>query len=326
MTMDSAASEQEKRGRLASTVGRVFLGTPLIIAAGPWSAGEGPGLTLAVEARAAGALISKTVTLRARAGNPEPTVLAVAGGLLNRIGLRNPGVDEFVAQRLPRLLALPSPLLVSVAAEQPHELGELLDRLEAGTDAARVVGYELNASCPNLEGEPPTPAQLGELLAAARQKTARPLWVKLGYAERSALLARARACADGGADALVATNTVPALALASSEAEARQRQAEAPPFLGGLSGASLHPLALRAVWELTRAQALPVVGCGGVRGLAEALAFFRAGAAAVQLGTALYPPPSGAGEPVLPALQRELAQHLHERGFSSLPEYLQGQR
>jgi dihydroorotate dehydrogenase (NAD+) catalytic subunit len=324
MTMDSAASGQKAAGGLASWVGRLWLGSPLVIAAGPWSAGEAPALTLPAEAQAAGALVSKTVTLRARAGNPEPTVRAAPGGLLNRIGLRNPGVTEFLAQRLPRLLALPAPVLISVAAEQPGELAELLGQLEAGTEEARVVGYELNASCPNLEGEPPTPPQLRELLIAARRQTARPLWVKLGYAERTSLCERARACAEGGADALVATNTVPALAV--SVVGARQLNEESPPFVGGLSGASLHPLALRAVWELTRAQALPVIGCGGVRSLAEALSFFAVGAAAVQLGTALYPPASGAPEPVLPALQRELAEYLQARGVPSLTQYLQGRR
>ncbi len=322
--MGSLTDMETARAGLTSVVGRVTLGSPLIIAAGPWSAGEEPELVAPAEARAAGALISKTVTLRPRAGNPEPTVLAVSGGLLNCIGLRNPGVAEFIAGRLPRLLALPTRVLVSVAAEQPGELAELLVRLEGETAAEQVIGYELNASCPNISGEPPAPPQLHALVAAARQKTGRPLWVKLGYADRSLLGERACACADGGADALVATNTAPALALTGGDsATPRPLDLELSPFLGGLSGAALHPLALRAVWELTRAQPLPVIGCGGVRGLGEALAFFRVGARAVQIGSALYPPATGARAPVLSVLQRELAEHLRERGTSSLVDYLQ---
>ncbi|HRI52962.1 MAG TPA: hypothetical protein PLW65_22560 [Pseudomonadota bacterium] len=307
---------------LASVVGRVTLGSPLIVAAGPWSAGEEEELIAPAEARAAGALISKTVTLKPRAGNPEPTVLAVSGGLLNCIGLRNPGVAEFIARRLPRLLALPTQVLVSVAAEQPGELAELLVHLEGGTAPEQVIGYELNASCPNVSGEPPAPPQLHALVAAARRQTGRPLWVKLGYADRATLGERARACADAGADALVATNTVPALAMSGGSGLSRNQDLELAPFIGGLSGAFLHPLALRAVWELTRAQPLPVIGCGGVRGLGEARAFFRVGARAVQIGSALYSPAIGVRAPVLPALQRELAEYLRDRGSSSLESHL----
>ncbi len=315
MRMDKA------RTGLTIEVGRVTLDSPLIIAAGPWSAGEEPELVAAAEAQAAGALISKTVTLQPRAGNPEPTILAVPGGLLNCIGLRNPGVAEFIARRLPLLLALPTQVLVSVAAEQPGELVELLIRLEGETAADQVIGYELNASCPNLSGEPPAPPQLRALVEAARRQTGRPLWVKLGYADRAVLGERARACADGGADAIVATNTAPALAMSGGDlVAARLRDLQLSPFLGGLSGASLHPLALRAVWELTRVQPqpLPVIGCGGVRGLGEALAFFRVGARAVQIGSALYPPPTGVRAPVLSALRQELEEYLGERGAASL--------
>ena len=313
MRMDKA------RTGLTIEVGRVTLGSPLIIAAGPWSAGEEPELVAPAEAQAAGALISKTVTLKPRAGNPEPTILAVPGGLLNCIGLRNPGVAEFIARRLPRLLALPTQVLVSVAAEQPDELAELLVRIEGETAAEQVIGYELNASCPNLSGEPPAAPQLHALGAVARRQTRRPLWVKLGYADRALLGERARACADGGADAIVATNTAPALAMSGGDSvAARPQDLQLSPFLGGLSGASLHPLALRAVWELTRVQPLPVIGCGGVRGLGEALAFFRVGARAVQIGSALYPSPTGARAPVLSALRRELAEYLGERGSASL--------
>lgn len=255
---------------LAMYAGRVRLRNPLVIAAGPWSSGAEDLPSLAH----AGAIVAKTVTAAAREGNPPPVLCAVPGGHLNRVGLRNPGAHAFAKELLPRILAHGAPVVQSITGQSEAEIEIILEALAP----LPLAGYELNASCPNVPGGQLPADTLQTVLRRARKLTRRPLWVKLSYAPSDLLLQRARICADEGADAITAINTLPALHV--------DRRSGAR-FSGGLSGPSLTLLAQWAVDLLCREQPLPVIAAGGVAGTEQLLAFLSLGASAVQLGSAL---------------------------------------
>ena len=251
-------------------------------------------------ARSLDAFVTKTVTPLPRAGNAPVRIAETDVGMLNSIGLANPGRDAFVAETLPRLRALGVPLWVSVGGFAADEYAETCAALED------VAALELNLSCPNVDDAPETAA---EIVAACRAATELPLYAKLSPATRD-LGEVARAVADAGADGLSLVNTIRGLAL--DERTLRPRLGAA---VGGLSGPALKPVALAAVYTCYRSTALPIVGMGGVRTGRDALELVAAGASAVALGTVLF------ANPEAPArVRRELRQELHALGLGSVED------
>lgn len=257
---------------------------PLLVAAGPWSSGEVSGEPLAFS----DAVVAKTVTAQPRDGNPPPVLrsLGIARaetppGYLNRIGLRNVGAASFVRDRLPQVQRCGRPIIQSFTAQTEAEVETILEQLEP----APLLAYELNASCPNAPSGLLSASTLGMVLRAARKRTQRPISVKLAYQTADDLLGKARLCAEEGADALTAINTMPALDLNAIPLRDDSR------FVGGLSGPGLTPFAQWAVSLLVREQPLPVIACGGISSLTQVLAFGALGAAAVQVGSVLIEDP-----------------------------------
>jgi len=251
-------------------------------------------------ARSLDAFVTKTVTPLPRAGNAPVRIAETDVGMLNSIGLANPGRDAFVAETLPRLRALGVPLWVSVGGFAADEYAETCAALED------VAALELNLSCPNVDDAPETAA---EIVAACRAATELPLYAKLSPATWD-LGEVARAVADAGADGLSLVNTIRGLAL--DERTLRPRLGAA---VGGLSGPALKPVALAAVYTCYRSTALPIVGMGGVRTGRDALELVAAGASAVALGTVLF------ANPEAPArVRRELRQELHALGLGSVED------
>ena len=246
------------------------LRTPLIPAAG----------TLGKEALGGaedvyGAMLPKTVTPRPRAGNPPPRLAEAPSGMINSIGLQNPGLDRFLDD-LDAFHAAGLPLFVSVAGDTAGEFAAMCGAL-AGD--GRISAIELNLSCPNVEHGGGTfcasPSTVGEVVAASVEALggAKPLLVKL---TNDGVVGNAVAAEDAGADAVTVINTLPALVV-----DAARRRV----FLrGGLSGPAIKPVALRAVYEVSRAVNVPVVGCGGVTSGTDVAEFMLAGATAVQVG------------------------------------------
>lgn len=264
---------------------------------------------------AAGAIVAKTITAEPRAGNPPPVLQplpAPGRGFLNRIGLRNPGVTEYVRTQLQVALHSGAPIIQSFTAHTEEEV----ERILAALEPQPLVGYELNASCPNAASGQLDDAVLQAVLRRARRLTKRGIWVKLAYAPAELLRTRARICAEEGADAITAINTLPGLDVHPDPAAAHSCAI----FRGGLSGPALTPLAQWAVDFLCREQPLPVIACGGVRSITEVLAFAALGAAAVQIGSVQLH-----RENTLQRLQRELGRALRRSGvtnFSALGEVL----
>jgi dihydroorotate dehydrogenase (NAD+) catalytic subunit len=254
-------------------------------------------LTAPEVARSLDAFVTKTVTPLAREGNPPVRIAETDVGMLNSIGLQNPGIEAFVDDHLPRLAALGVPLWVSVGGFAAGDYAELCAALD-GYSAIETL--ELNVSCPNVEE---APESVAELVAASRAATALPLFVKLSPAvgDVGELVQAAEAA---GADGFTLVNTIRGLALDSSLAPRLARGT------GGLSGPALRPIALAAVFACRSATALPIVGLGGVATGRDALELVAAGANSVALGTVLFADPDA---PV--RVRRELVEEAARLGF-----------
>jgi dihydroorotate dehydrogenase (NAD+) catalytic subunit len=255
-------------------------------------------LTASETARMFDAFVTKTVTPLPRAGNAPVRIAETDVGMLNSIGLANPGRERFMTEALPRLRELGMPLWVSVGGFSPHEYAATCAVLEG-------VTIELNLSCPNVDEAPESAA---EIVGACRAVTELPLYAKLSPAAWD-ITEVARAVEAAGADGLSLVNTLRGMKL---DADLRPVLGTAA---GGLSGPALKPVALAAVHACFRATELPIVGMGGVASGGDALEFFAAGASVVALGTVLFSDPSAPSR-IRAELDAELAAH----GLSSVEE------
>ena len=261
------------------------------------------------------AYVPKTVTLEPRDGNPPPRLTETAAGMINAVGLQNPGIEAYL-DGLPLLAFVPVPVLVNIGGRRPADYLEVLrrveERLAAGAAGSpQVAGYELNVSCPNVGrgglAIGTAPRETDRLTAAARALTRRLLIVKL-TPNVTDVVAVARAAAGAGADALSLVNTVRALVLDPQTLT---------PFLGnrtgGLSGPAIKPVALRMVWELAGALDTPIIGMGGIACGRDVLEFVACGATAVAVGAANFGGPDVPGRIVA-----ELRAELVGRGLPDL--------
>jgi dihydroorotate dehydrogenase (NAD+) catalytic subunit len=243
--------------------------------------------------------VTKTVTPLPREGNTPVRIAETDVGMLNAIGLANPGIDRFLTRNLPQLEKLAVPLWVSVGGFETDDYADICSRLD---DHAAVGAIELNVSCPNVDAPIDSTTQI---VAAARLATRKPLWAKLSPAV-SDIGEVARAAQAAGADGLSLVNTIRGLTLDSA-----LRPALGPGH-GGLSGPALKPIALAAVATCYRATGMPIVGMGGVRTGLDALEFVAAGAQHVAVGTALFADPGAAVR-----IRIELHAAATERGWNT---------
>ena len=234
------------------------------------------------------ALVTKTVTVAPREGNPPPRLWELPAGLMNSIGLPNKGLERFLAEDLPELAALPVPLIVNVMGFSREEVAALVEAFGA---RAEVAALELNVSCPNVETGlvmGADPWELAALLEHVRPLTAKPLIVKL-TPNASDVPAVARAAEAAGADALSLINTLRGMALEPASGE---------PWLGGttggVSGPAVRAIALAQVHAVAEAVGIPLVGMGGVERGRDALDLLRAGATLVAVGTESFRDPAAA--------------------------------
>jgi dihydroorotate dehydrogenase (NAD+) catalytic subunit len=257
-------------------------------------------------ARSLDAFVTKTVTPEPRQGNRPIRIAETEHGMLNSIGLENPGIEALLSEKLPRLTELGVPIWVSVGGFAAAEYAELCAALD---DRREVATIELNLSCPNVEEAPESAA---EIVAAARSRTTKPLYAKLSPAAAD-VAEVALAVQAAGADGLSLVNTIRGLTL-DDETLLPTLGTET----GGYSGPALKPIALAAVHRCYRATGLPIVGMGGVATGRDALELIAAGATAVALGTVLF-----ADNEAPSRVRAELAQELAARGFER-PEDVRG--
>ena len=273
--------------RLAQELFGAQFQNPVLLAAG--TCGFGQELAEVVDLDGLGGFVTKSVTLEPRRGNRAPRVAEFAGGMLNSVGLANPGLDATRREKLPWIAAhvRRAQVVVSLAGHTVEEFFRLVEGLDA---SAGFLGFELNLSCPNDakrggEAFALDPEAVAEVVSGCRKRTERPLLAKL--APNDPTLGRTvRIATDAGADGLTLVNTVPGLLLLPDTGDP---ELGAGP--GGVSGPALLPIGLRAVEEARRHTSLPLIGVGGVLGPADAVAYARAGAKLVQLGTASFADP-----------------------------------
>ena len=248
-------------------------------------------------ARQLDAFVTKTVTPDPRQGNRPVRIAETDHGMLNSIGLENPGIEALLAEKLPRLQELAVPIWVSVGGFSATDYAELCAALDERDEVAAI---ELNLSCPNVDEAPESAA---EIVTAARSRTNKTLYAKLSPAAWD-VTETATAVEAAGADGLSLVNTIRGLKL-----DERTLQPVLGTETGGYSGPALKPIALAAVHRCYRATGLPIVGMGGIVNGRDALEFIAAGASAVALGTVLF------GDNDAPARVRtELAEELARRG------------
>jgi dihydroorotate dehydrogenase (NAD+) catalytic subunit len=297
---------------LSVSIGDIHLRGPVMAASGTF--GYGTEVPL-LERRALGAMVSKGIFLRPRAGTPPPRIVETPSGMLNAIGLQGPGVEALIRDYAAKWAEWDFPVLVNINGESAAEYGELATRLDG---VPGVSGFEINISCPNDEqgglyfgNDPHAAAAVTE---AVRKRTDLPVWVKLTPMV-SDIGVIARAVESSGADALCAVNTFVGMSMDLNAHKPRLSFRT-----GGLSGPAIRPLAVHLAHQAARAVRIPVIGIGGIMRMEDALEFLIAGCAAVQVGTATFVNPTAIAE-----VHDGLAGYLEAKGFSSLadlPRYL----
>ncbi len=292
---------------LRTEISSLIMPNPTMLASG--ILGSSASMLRKVADSGAGAVVTKSVGLKPSSGYPNPTLIQVDCGLLNAIGLPNPGIHRFT-EEIKDLRDLKIPLIVSVFGFSPEEYAEAAEiACDAGANA-----IELNLSCPHVKG---TGSEIGQdpemvkrVVRLVKGSISRPVFAKL-TPNAASIDALAEAAASEGADAITAINTIRAMAIDIETCM---------PILankfGGLSGAAIKPIAVRCIYEIYRAVDIPIIGCGGIRTWMDAVEFMLAGASAVQIGSAI----SLEGLSVFKSICDGLYAYLERKGFRSVKE------
>jgi len=278
-------------GRLAVTVANLQFRNPILLAAG--TAGYGEELDRVVDLDAVGGIVTKAVSLEPRAGAPEPRVAEFEGGMINAVGLANPGLAEVARRHMPWLATHHGDTrkVYNVVGFATDEFARVVAGLEEASVAhpRGIDGFELNVSCPNVKQGGTEfgadPASLRAVVAGARAKTTRPLFVKLSPT-LSDIAGAARTAVDAGADGISVVNTIPGLVV-----DVERRRPALGFGTGGVSGPAILPVGVLATWKVSRAVSVPVIGVGGIAQATDVIQYVMAGASLVAMGTAVLRDP-----------------------------------
>jgi dihydroorotate dehydrogenase (NAD+) catalytic subunit len=264
---------------LTVKIGKIILKNPVIVSSGTF--GFGVEFEDFFNLNDLGAIIPKGISLKPMLGNPPPRIFETEGGILNSIGLQNPGFQEFIKNKLPYYQKLKTHLIINFFGNTQKEYVELARRFDS---VPGISGLEMNISCPNIKkggivfGTNPQMAY--HLVHAVRKMTPLPLIVKLSPNVTDIAL-MAKSVEEGGADAVSLVNTFRAMAI-----NIHSKKPELGNIIGGLSGPAIKPIALRMVWEVSQTVHIPLIGMGGIMNAEDAIEFILVGASAIQIGTA----------------------------------------
>ena len=306
------------RGPLAVEVVGLEFQNPIVLAAG--TAGYGRELDDVVDLRALGGIVTKAVSPQPRAGAAAPRVAEFDGGMINAVGLANPGVHAVCRDHLPWLgESLPhTRKLANIVGFDIGEFAAVIAELESAIGsgpATALDGYELNVSCPNVKAGGlefgADPAALADVVRRARATTRRPLFVKLSPTLPD-IARTARIAVDAGADGITLVNTMPGLVI-----DIARRRPALGFGSGGMSGTALRPVGVLATWRVRQAVSVPILGIGGVATAEDALQYLIAGASLVGMGTAVLRDPRAPGRVVL-----GLARWCREHGVAHLSDVI----
>ena len=293
---------------LTTRIGKLELPYPTFMGSGCYGSGE--EFAPFVDLSKIGAVVLKSVTRLPRLGNPTPRLVHTPAGMLNAIGLQNPGIEWYLANDVKKFAGRPCAVVGSVAGFSVDDYAYVCEKL-ASRDEIQAI--ELNISCPNVAHEGETfacdPRLTANVVRAARSTTDKTLIVKLSP-NVTDIAGIAREAEAAGADALAVINTVRGMAIDVDAWRPRLGN-----VTGGLSGAAIRPIAVLAVYEVARAVKIPIVGQGGIETVTDALEFFLAGARAISIGTANFTDPR-----VPLRIVDELRTYLAERNLRSLDQ------
>ncbi|MBN1526180.1 MAG: dihydroorotate dehydrogenase [Candidatus Omnitrophica bacterium] len=268
-------------------IGRLKLKNPVMVASGTF----GEEYRELADIRSLGAVVAKTITLKARSGNRPPRLVETPSGMLNSIGLENKGLDFFVKETLPALTRFKAPVIASISGDSEDEFAALARALQKRKGLSAL---ELNLSCPNVkhgssEGLIAQDAEAtGKIVSEVRRATQLPLIAKLSP-NVTDITRIAVAAQDAGADAITLINT-----LFGMSVDIETRRPRLGNVHGGLSGPAIKPVALKIVWDAHKKVKIPIIGAGGIMGHKDAIEFILCGASAVQVGTANFVDPRSA--------------------------------
>lgn len=272
--------------RLSVNVGNVALKSPLILASGTCNFGH--ELSEYYDLSILGGLSSKGLTIKPRAGNEGVRVAETASGMLNSVGLQNPGVDFFIEHDLDYMNSLNTGVIVNVAGHSFEDYMDMIAKLDPYSE--KIDALEINLSCPNVKAGCMTigsdPQQVYAIVSSMRKATDLPLWIKL-TPNVTDIKTVALAAQKGGADAVVLINTMLGMVI-----DIRTRRPILHNNTGGYSGPAIKPVAVRMVAECSQVLDIPIIGCGGVMDYKDVIEFMIAGASAVEIGTASLIHPS----------------------------------
>lgn len=275
------------RPNLEVNIGGIRMKNPVMVASGTF--GYGPEYADIVDLNKLGAIVVKGIRIDPWEGNPTPRIVEVPGGLVNAIGLQNPGADKFISEYMPFLRQYDLPVIVNIWGRTIEEYSAVTERFN---DVEGVAGLELNISCPNIKeggiafGTDPKIA--GRVISTVRRKTKLPLIPKLSP-NISMMGVFAQVAEDSGADAISMINSIPAMVI-----DTETRKPILANAVGGLTGPAIHPVAVKMVWEAAKEVKIPIIGMGGITGASDALEFILAGASAIAVGTANFSDPTTA--------------------------------
>jgi dihydroorotate dehydrogenase (NAD+) catalytic subunit len=286
---------------LTVRIARIALKNPVIVSSGTFGFGE--EFEDFYDLNRLGAIIPKGISLKPMIGNPPPRIFETEAGVINSIGLQNPGFDQFVKNRLPYYKKLRTHLIINFFGNTQKEYIDLAKRFD---NVPGISGLEMNISCPNIKrcgivfGTDPRMAY--RLVRSVRKATKLTLIVKLSP-NVTDIVRMAKSAEEGGADAVSLVNTFRAMAI-----NIQTRKPELGNIIGGLSGPAIKPIALRMVWEVGQAVGVPIIGMGGIMNADDAIEFILAGASAIQIGTANLVNPR-AGMEVLRGIKKYLLRN-----------------
>jgi dihydroorotate dehydrogenase (NAD+) catalytic subunit len=292
---------------LTTRIGTLELKNPIMPASGTFS----EELAEIFDLDLLGAHVTKTITREKRSGNPTPRVCEVQGSMLNSIGIPSKGLEAFKSEIIPFYQRYNAPLVVSISAGSADEFA----RLCADISVPGVAAIEVNISCPNIEEDGKAfamrPSSTEMVMRKMRAATDLPLWAKLtpNTGETTEV---AKAAEAAGADALVVCNTLLAMAI-----DIKTRRPKLGNLMGGLSGPAFKPIALRMAYQCAKSVSIPVIGCGGISTVEDAIEYLIAGAAAVQVGTASFIEPA-----IMARMIEDLKRYLSAEGLNSVRQLI----
>lgn len=297
----------DKDKMLAVQIAGIQMKTPVMTGSGTFGFGE--EFSEFVDLNKMGAVVVKGTTLEPRSGNPGVRIAETPSGMLNCIGLENPGVDFFLADILPRISQYDVPIIVNISGSTVEEYGLLAKML----DVPGVAAIELNVSCPNVkEGGivfGTDPASAAAVVRAAKNNTSKPVIIKLSP-NVTDITVMAKAVETAGADAISMINTLLGMAI-----DTTSWRPVLGNITGGLSGPAVKPVALRLVWQVSQVVNIPIIGMGGIMTAEDAIEFFLAGASAVAVGTGNFVNPSAVQD-----IADGIAAYLEQRNLTQVTQ------